>query len=332
MNQIINYPSLLLSKDNKEVTRFFDEKYVEGRFKYYLSLKIPLEDIVTFFHKAQVTGADPLKDQIYLIPRNTKIKVNGRDEYVNVGTIVFSYHFVEAQAVMTKEYEGFTIETGVDEYFDPISTTVKKMLRSKCVVVRNGKNYPYTAWWDEYVQTNSYGVTAQWKTKPYLMLDKCAKAGALRSAFPEWLSGAYTEEEMGSIEKNDQAIEAEFNRKDEAEKVNEIQERIDQKLASTENVEKISGLMDSIQSNMAILTKGCDIATKGKAMTENLGVSKFQDLKSKSLEELTLKDKELAAVVKEKSEREFKAAEAATKESTSNDAKKSARPTFIVEP
>jgi phage recombination protein Bet len=301
----MNYPSLLLSKDNKDVVKHFEDNYVEHFFKHFLALKVPADDIVKFFHKAQVTGADPLKDQIYLIPRNTKVKKDGREEWVTVGTVVFSYHFVESKAVETGEYEGYTIKTGVASYFDPIAGKAKDMLMSECIVTRKGKQYPFTAWWDEYVQTNSYGVTTQWKTKPHLMLEKCAKAGALRSAFPEWLSGAYTQEEMGAIEKDDDAISAEFSRKEEVEKREEIQARIEQKIESAENMDQIEGLLLSLQSQMGELTTGLDLKAKGKAMQEHLGVNKFDDMKKKSLAELTLKNDELKKLLEEKKTREL---------------------------
>jgi phage recombination protein Bet len=300
-NQVAKYSQHLLSKENKDVVKFFEESYVENQFRYYLSLKVPVEDIIKFFHKAQVTGADPLRDQIYLIPRQTKVN----NQYVTVGTVVFSYHFVEEKAVQTKEYQGYTEEFAVDEYFNPVTSESNKELRCTVIVKRNGHDYPYTAWWPEYVQSTSYGVTMQWKSKPRIMLRKCALAGALRAAFPEWLSGVYTQEEMGSIEKDDETIEAEFSRHQEVKKVNETKERIQSKIHSTENVEVISGLMDLIKEDMSKATR--DIKTieeKGRAMFEILGVRKFDELKNKSVEELKAKSDSLKDFLKEKESRE----------------------------
>jgi phage recombination protein Bet len=49
-----------------------------------------------------------------------------------------------------------------------------------------------TAHFDEYkVDTN-----ALWKTKPHVMLEKCAESKLLRRGFPEELSGLYTDDEM----------------------------------------------------------------------------------------------------------------------------------------
>lgn len=65
------------------------------------------------------------------------------------------------------------------------------------------------AYYDEYVQkvknktTNAMEPNKQWLTMPRLMLGKCAEALALRKAFPDDLSGLYTEEEVLTIQSHD---------------------------------------------------------------------------------------------------------------------------------
>lgn len=284
---VVNYSSQLLSKENPEVKRNFEAVFIEQTFRHYLALRVPVDDIVKYFHKAQVTGADPLKDQIFLIPRNVNIGKNGRDEWVVVGTVVFSYHFVETKAVESGEYEGYTLKTGVMSYYDPILNKAKDMLACEAIVTRKGKQYPFTAWWDEYVQTGKYGVTATWKGKPHLMIEKCAKAGALRAAFPEWLSGAFTQEEMGSVEKDENAaIETTLAEEKEVEKVVAIEERIEKKIVQAESMGEVEGLMEKIKVSLGSLTEGETVVTKGLAMFNTLGVHKFDDLKKKSVDEL----------------------------------------------
>lgn len=48
-----------------------------------------------------------------------------------------------------------------------------------------------SAYFDEYK-----GISNFWKTKPHIMLSKCAESLALRRAFPAEMSGLYSEDEM----------------------------------------------------------------------------------------------------------------------------------------
>lgn len=58
-----------------------------------------------------------------------------------------------------------------------------------------------TAYWSEYVQTTKDDKpTKFWADMPHVMIAKCAEAIAMRKAFPEDMSGLYTDEEMGQAE------------------------------------------------------------------------------------------------------------------------------------
>lgn len=301
---ITRVPSLLLSKDDKDVVRHFQDNYVINEFKYYKNLRVPDNDIVKYFHKAQITGANPVLGQIFLIPRNVKVKRDGRDVYETVGTVVFHYAFIELRAQQSGEYDGVEVETGPDDYFDPIKVDSRKMLRSRATVIRKGKKFVFTAWWDEYVQTTQYGVNAQWKSKPHLMLEKCAKAGALRAAFPEWLAGAYSQEEMGAIEKDDDSIVAEFEQKEESEKREIIVERVEQAKENAENMEDIQKEIVEIKGFMTVLTADMkDLQEKGRFMFEKLGVRSFSDLEKCLLSELKAKTQSLNELDKERKKR-----------------------------
>jgi hypothetical protein len=128
----------------------------------------------------------------------------------------------------SRQYDGtfkdqMTIQTGIDGYrvvaersgtlagiddsiFDDetkdhpnkASVTVYRMIEG----IRVG--FTASARWNEYVQTyNRNGqmmVGPMWKKMPYLMLAKCAEALALRKAFPNDLTGIYTNEEMSQAD------------------------------------------------------------------------------------------------------------------------------------
>lgn len=70
---------------------------------------------------------------------------------------------------------------------------------AKVAVLRHDFKEPVwaVATWEQYKQTKKEGgVTAMWAKMGPLMLAKCAESLALRRAFPNELSGVYTQEEM----------------------------------------------------------------------------------------------------------------------------------------
>lgn len=152
-------------------------------------------ELKLFLYTANRTQLDPLTRQIHFIKR--RIYNSRTQQYDEVGTIQTG---IDGYRVVASRNGLAGIE---DAVFD--SETEKNPKKATVTVYRmvDGTRVPFTASarWAEYVQTNREGKpVAMWAKMPYLMLAKVAEALALRKAFPNDLSGVYTNEEMAQAD------------------------------------------------------------------------------------------------------------------------------------
>jgi phage recombination protein Bet len=290
MSDLTKYEEILLKGD--EVKRSFAANYVASLFKTHSCAQ---EDIIQFLHQAQLSGANPVLKEIYLIERNVKIKGEyGQDKWIKRGTVVYSYNFLLRVAAQTGEFDGYTENFEVKPFFDPVTGKLGKE-ELVCTVVVNRKNhgsYPYTSRWSEYAQD-----TTQWKSKPYIMLGKTALAGALRRAFPEAMGGVFLEEEIRDEDFKQDAIEADA----------EVKERKAELLAEkVEQQDERDAVIELIKERMGKITNGKTATEKGLALKEICGVNRFQDLSQKTLAELKAISEKALGILEEKAVRAAK--------------------------
>jgi phage recombination protein Bet len=154
------------------------------------------EDFVNFITKCQLTGADPRMNQIYLIVHNAWNSQKRVSE--PKGTTVFSYQFFLRLAQQTGQLEGMNVELIREPYLDLQSGKERASVTAKCHIKRLGQGeIVYQARFWEFAKTDKDGnLSGNWKNSPYLMLEKCAVANALRWAFPETLGNMYIADEM----------------------------------------------------------------------------------------------------------------------------------------
>jgi hypothetical protein len=117
-----------------------------------------------------------------------------------IQTGIDGFRLVARRAV---DRTGETLSIGASEWCDQDGVWSDVWLKdyppaaSRVVVYRNGEAFPGTALWREYAQTKRDGdLTAMWSSRPAGQLAKCAEALALRRAFPNDLSGMYTDDEL----------------------------------------------------------------------------------------------------------------------------------------
>lgn len=159
------------------------------------------DELAMFLMVCNRCGLDPFSKQIHAVKRwNNKTQ---REE-MSMQTGIDGFRLI---AERTGKYAGnddpvYDSEDG--QHPQKATVTVWKIV--------GGQRVPFTksARWSEFVQTKKDGSPTQfWQRMPYLMLGKVAEALALRTAFPQELSGLYTTEEMGQAD-NDGVQEVEI--------------------------------------------------------------------------------------------------------------------------
>lgn len=157
-------------------------------------------DQAIFFHHCVRTGLDPFARQIYMIGR--KSQVDGKwTVKQTIQTGIDGFRLIARRAAdRRKETLGYVDDLwcGEDGLWRDVWLSNEPPAAAKVTVLRNGQSFPAVALFSELKQTKANGeLTKMWRDKPVHMIGKCAEALALRKAFPQDLSGLYTDDETG---------------------------------------------------------------------------------------------------------------------------------------
>ncbi len=168
------------------------------------------DELALFLYTAAKTGLDPLTKQVHFIKRRvwSKNLNGGRGGYDEVGTTqtgIDGYRVIASRNGLA----------GIDDaIFDDEEGTNPKKASVTVYKMMEGQRVPFTATarWSEYaVVDKEMNPVAMWKKMPFLMLAKVAEALALRKAFPNDLSGLYTNEEMAQADDKVVVYPAEYD-------------------------------------------------------------------------------------------------------------------------
>ena len=144
-------------------------------------------DLTFFFHQAQRTGLDPFARQIYMIERGGRFTIQ---------TSIDGFRIIAQRSGKYRGQAG-PFFCGEDGKWSDVWLKNTPPLAAKVGVYADGWTEPLwaVAKWDSYAQQSPI-----WKKMPDLMLAKCAESLALRKAFPNDLSGIYTDDEMNQAD------------------------------------------------------------------------------------------------------------------------------------
>ena len=149
------------------------------------------DELQLFFYQCERTKLDPFSRQIHMVKRGAK------------ATIQTGIDGFRAIAERSGNYAGndeYLFNGGLTEFECSVKKITKPHTATSTIKKVVGGvicEFTASASWDAYCPK---GSDFMWKKMPFLMLGKCAEALALRKAFPNDMSGLYTDDEMSQSE------------------------------------------------------------------------------------------------------------------------------------
>lgn len=164
-------------------------------------------DLAVFHHVCQRTGLDPFARQIHMIGRNSKNqRTNEWETKYTIQTGIDGFRLIGRRAA-DRTHQAISVEAPQWAHEDGSWRDVwtpkwGQPIAARVTLRRAGEPFTAVALFDEYKQTKrDGGLTSMWAQRPAGQLAKCAEALAWRMAFPQDLSGLYTDDEMAQADR-----------------------------------------------------------------------------------------------------------------------------------
>jgi len=190
------------------------------------------DELKLFIYTATRVGLDPMAKQIHFVKRGGQMTIQ---------TGIDGYRAIAERTGTLAGIDDAIYDDDKGIHPNKASVTVYRLVGGQKV------SFTASARWNEYNQPSGF----VWKKMPFLMLGKCAESLALRKAFPNDLSGLYTNEEMAQADPPPESKEAE---------VIDAPVEPPKELINREQVDRLLGLIKQLEAefeevNRFIITK-----------------------------------------------------------------------------